>query len=125
MAIDALLPLTGDADAEIRAQVARVLGDLRYGPAFERLIPLMKDDSPRVRHLAAIAVGKLSRKETIPAAIAMLRENDDKDAVIRHSAVMALVGNNDPAAILAAAKGELPPVKLGIVVAIRRLKKSY
>ncbi len=125
MAIDALLPLTRDSDAEIRAQVARVLGDLRYGPALDRLVALMKDPSPRVQHLAAIAVGKLGRKEAIPAAIAMLRENDDKDAVIRHSAVMALVGSNDPAAILAAAKGESPAVKLGIVVALRRLKDSH
>ncbi len=107
------------------AQVARVLGDLKYGPAFERLIVLMKDASPRVRHLAAIAISKLGRKEAVPAAIAMLRENDDKDAVIRHSAVMALVGSNDPAAILAAAKAESPAVKLGVVVALRRLKDSH
>ncbi len=125
MAIDALLPLTADADAEIRAQVARVLGDLKYGPAFDRQIALMKDASPRVQHLAAIAIGKLGRKDVIPAAIAMLRENDDKDAVIRHSAVMALVGSHDPAAILAAAKGESPAVKLGVVVALRRLKDSH
>jgi quinoprotein glucose dehydrogenase len=122
MAIDALLPLTADKDAEIRAQVARVLGDLRYAPALDRLIALMKDASPRVRHLAAIAVGKLGRSEAIPAAIAMLRENDDKDAVIRHSAVMALVGSHDPKGILAATGGEAPAVKLGVVVALRRLK---
>jgi quinoprotein glucose dehydrogenase len=129
MAIDPLLLLTGDADAEIRAQVARVLGDLRYGPSFDRLVALMKDPSPRVQHLAATAVGKLGRKEAIPAAIAMLRDNDDKDAVIRHSAVMALVGSNDPQALLAAARaresrGETPAVKIGVVVALRRLKDS-
>ena len=121
-ALEPLLPLAADADPEIRAEIARVLGDARFEAGFTTLIGLMKDASPRVRHLAAIAAGRLGRKEAAPAAIALLRENDDKDAILRHSAVMALVGSHDLPAILAAAKDPAVAVRMGSLLALRRLE---
>jgi HEAT repeat protein len=39
-----LLPLLTDKDAEIRAQAAKWLGDIKYAAAGSKLIPLLKDE---------------------------------------------------------------------------------
>jgi quinoprotein glucose dehydrogenase len=121
-ALAPLVNLAADADPEIRAQTAKVLGDDRYADSFDKLLPLLKDNSLRVRHLAAIAIGKLGRPEAIAPALEMLRENDDKDAVVRHSAVMALVGSGNSASIMSAgAFDNSPAVRMGVLLALRRI----
>lgn len=116
-----ILNLAADSDPEIRAQLAKVCGDARYGESFGKLLPLLKDDNLRVEHLAAIAIGKLGRPQAVPAAIEMLRANDDRDAVVRHSAVMALVGSADAEQILTAAGDQSPAVRMGVLLALRRM----
>ena len=81
------------ADAEVRAQAAKVLGEVREPKAFDGLIARLDDDSPRVRLFAAIALGKLGRAEAVGPLLAMLRANGDKDPYLRHAAVMGLVGS--------------------------------
>ena len=121
-ALQPLMNLTADADPEIRAQVTRVLGDDRYGDSFDKLLPLLKDNSLRVRHLAAISIGKLGRPQAIGPVLAMLRDNDDKDTVVRHSGVMALVGSGDIGALLAAADDGSSAVRMSVLLALRRLE---
>ena len=101
-----------------------MLGDNRYAETLDRMLPLLKDASLRVRHLAAIAIGKLGRTQAIGPVVELLRDNDDRDAVVRHSAVMALVGSaaGDPGAILAAADDNSPAVRMGVLLALRRME---
>src|SRR6202041_3386239 len=61
-AYNALLPLTEDADAEVRVQAAKVFGDGRYADSFAKLVPLLKDAEPRVQFYAAQALGRLGKK---------------------------------------------------------------
>src|ERR1041384_7488451 len=107
-----LLPLLADAEPEVRAQSAKVLGDCREVKAFERLVVALKDESPRVRLFAAMALGKLGRKEAVAPLLEMLRGNDDP--FLRHAGVMGLVGIGDVEAIL---KDD----SLGALLALRRL----
>ena len=129
-AIPALRGLAADSDSEIRAQVARVLGDARDAGSEirRRLVGMLKDKSLRVRHLAAIALGKLGRIEAVPAVLDLLRDNDDKDAVVRHSAVMAIVGSaahtrNGIAALTSAMNDASPAVRLGVLLTLRRVEQ--
>lgn len=121
-AVDTLRPLLADADAEVRAQAAKVLGNAKADPAFGGLVKLLADASPRVRSLAAIAVGKLHRKEAVPALLAALKENADKDPVLRHAAVIGLEGTGAVNALIAAGKDENRSVRMGALLALRRLK---
>lgn len=114
-----LIPLLNDADAEIRAQAARVLGDLRQGGA--ALIPLLKDESPRVRSLAALALGRIGHQAAATAVVDMIRENADRDPWLRHAGVMALARCGDPASLL---KDPSPAVRLSAVVALRRQRSE-
>ena len=119
-ALDQLLPLLADADEEVRAQAAKVLGDARFERAYEPLVKRLADDAPRVRFFAALAVGKLGRPEAVSAVIAMLRENDDRDAYLRHAGVMALVHLGDVDAIRQVAKVESAAVRMAALLAMRR-----
>src|SRR5256886_6446851 len=121
-ALEPLLPLLDDSDAEVRAQAAKVLGDRRYVNAYDGLIKLLSDASPRTRFFAAMSLGKLGRREALPAIYAMLRENADQDPYLRHAGVMALTWIGDTDALLAAAKASSSAVRLAALLAMRRLR---
>jgi quinoprotein glucose dehydrogenase len=118
-----LLELTADRDAEVRAQAAKVLGEGRVAEAYDRLLPLLADAEPRVRFFAALAVGKLKRREAVPAVVQMLRDNADRDAYLRHAGVMALTWIDDEDALRRAAEDSSPAVRLGALLAWRRLER--
>jgi quinoprotein glucose dehydrogenase len=60
-ALKPLIPLLGDADAEVVAQAAKVLGDAREPSAFDKLVALTKPEAtPRVRFFAAYGAGKIA-----------------------------------------------------------------
>jgi quinoprotein glucose dehydrogenase len=127
-AIEPLHGLAADADPEIRAQMARVLGDTRDESAQNLLIGLTRDKNLRVQHLAALALGKVGTPDAIPAELELLRANDDKDAVVRHSAAVALAhsAGNDwrgIAALVKAADDPSAAVRLGVLLAFRRLEQ--
>ena len=122
-ALDALIRLLGDSDPEVRAQAARVLGEQRYLPAYSGHTGLLGDSSPRVRFFAAMGLGKLGRREAIPSLFTMLRENADQDPYLRHAGVLALTWINDVDSLVAAARDASRPVRLGAVLALRRLER--
>ena len=122
-----------DADAEVRAQAAKVLGQRRVGTAHgkaesqawtkaaEQLIPLLEDANPRVRFFAAISLGKIGRPQAHTAILKMIRDNKDNDAYLRHAAVMAMRGCFDLDALRVVAKDESPVVRLAALLTLRRL----
>lgn len=119
-----LLPLLSDPDAEVRAQAARVAGEDRVSEALGGLLPLLKDSSARVRFFAALAVGRLGRSEAIAPVLEMLRENEDKDPYLRHAGVMALARIHDQGKLLQAATDNSPAVRMGVLLAWRRMRDS-
>jgi quinoprotein glucose dehydrogenase len=118
-----LIRLLDDREAEVRAQASKVLGDAREPKAFDSLTARLRDESPRVRSLAAIAVGKLARPQAVGPLLAMLRDDGGKDPVLRHAAVMGLVGSSlkDQAALRRAAGDESPWARMGVLLAMRRI----
>jgi quinoprotein glucose dehydrogenase len=115
-----LIPLLKDADADVRGQATKTLGENRVPAAADALIPLLKDEQPRVRFFAAQALGKLGVKNAIGPVLDMLRANNDKDAYLRHAGVMALVGAGDKAAWMAAADDPCPAVRTAVLLTLRR-----
>jgi len=93
---DALVPFLLQTDPEVRANAARVLGDLRVESAKAALIEtLAKDDSFRVRSLAAIALGRIAKPGDAEVATALFSAaltNGQKEAdiVLRHALLSAL-----------------------------------
>ena len=124
--LNRMAKLVCDGEAEVRAQAARTLGrgataeqSLRqaWGAA---LVPLLADESPRVRALAAISLGKLAHGEALAGLLKMAQENHDQDPVLRHAAAVGLAGSQTPEALVAAARGAGEAARLAIAVALGR-----
>ncbi len=127
-----LLPLLKDADSEVRAQAAKVLGEGKVAEAGDSFIALLKDDEPRVRFFAAQGLARIPHPNppppagggkgggAVPAVLDMLRDNADRDGYLRHAGVMALVGSGAKDAWMAAADDPSSAVRMGVLLALRR-----
>jgi quinoprotein glucose dehydrogenase len=119
---DALVPLLADSDPEIRAQAAKWLGDIRYSKAGFQLIKGLTDGNPRVQFFSAEALGRSKNADAIQPLIGLLQANNDEDAYIRHAASLALsrIGQVQPIANLSTHPSKA--VRMGAVLALRRLE---
>src|SRR5690606_9222603 len=72
-----------DSDPEIRAQAARLLGDVRDVAAADGLITLLSDPAPRARFFAAEALGRIAYNPAVQPIVEMLRANDGEDVYLR------------------------------------------
>ena len=115
----ALLPFLTDPDAEVRAQAAGVLGEARHAPALTPLIERLHDDDARVQRYAAEALGRLGDRRAFSPLVHLLA--GDAEAHLRHTVTLALARLGDPAALVGCADDPVPAVRLGAVVALRRL----
>jgi quinoprotein glucose dehydrogenase len=120
---EALLPLLGDADAEIRAQAAKVLGGLKTVLAYDPLVAMLRDESPRVRYFAAMGLGKIGKRDALPHVVEFLRANNNEDRMLQHAAIMALTWIEDVEAILKMGEHASPAVRMAALVALRKLKR--
>ena len=111
-----------DGDAEIRAQAARLVGDIRYAEAAAQVLPLLKDREPRVRYFATEALGRLAHRPATSPIVAMLADNDGRDMYLQHGAATALAAIGDAAALEALSTHVTTGVRSAAVVALRRLK---
>jgi len=123
-AFKSLLPLLTDSDAEVRAQAAKVLGDNRYKDAGKQLLPLLKDASPRVSFFAAQSLAKIGDADALLPLLELLRSNADEDVFVRHAAVLALAGTQSAKSLLEHAADPSPSVRMGILLALRRLNDA-
>ncbi len=119
-----LVGLAGDPEAHVRANIARILGDARYQPARAALVVLAGDADPHVRALGTIALGHLGRRDSLPVVLGVLRTNEDNDPHLRHAAVQALVESAEADDLLAAAKDPSDAVRMGVLLAMRRLERG-
>ncbi|MBX2896336.1 MAG: HEAT repeat domain-containing protein [Cyclobacteriaceae bacterium] len=119
---DNLVPYLKDEDAEIRAQAARWLGDVRYAKAAGDLIPLLKDENPRVKFFAAEALGRVAHEPAFDALIELLQTNNDSDEYIRHAAALALARIGKAEKLMALSSHPSKAVRLGAVLALRRIQ---
>ncbi|RPI82127.1 MAG: hypothetical protein EHM42_09840 [Planctomycetaceae bacterium] len=94
------------------------------------LVTALADSESRVRFFAAIALGKTAKllPQTVPqvatALVEVLRDNADRDPYLRHAVVMGLAGLNDAPAIWKFATDHNTSVRLGLVLALRKLNRS-
>jgi quinoprotein glucose dehydrogenase len=121
--LSCLMPLLGDADPEVRAQAAKILGERRHDEAYVTLLRMLQDANPRVRFFAAMGVGKLGHQEAVELILQMLRENGEQDPFLRHAGVMALVWLKDVDALISAAKDASSSIRLAALLALRRLER--
>jgi quinoprotein glucose dehydrogenase len=116
--------LLTDADPEVRAQAAKVLGEGKYKAAVAPLLRLLGDESLRVQFFAAQALGKLADATAFPALVQLVRQNADRDPYLRHAAVVALAACGNEKLLAEAATDAAPAVRRAVLLAHRRLHSA-
>ena len=145
--LNPLAPLCSDPDIEIRCQIARVSAWHRNEPAaWFNAFQLIHDGDARVTALACAAYGlmdyaNMGRIQLNPLAVGkpelvlnplfeILKANNDKDTYLRQSAVNAMVsmaGNDEVILKLwtnSKDKYDTPAVRMGVVLALRKLESK-
>lgn len=117
-----LLPLLTDQDKEIRAQAAKMLGDIRYEAAGDALIPLLKDPSNRVKFFSAEALGRIAHKAGTQPILDMLEANDNVDHYLRFGGALALSRIGDREKLLNYYNHPSQALRLAVVLAMRRMR---
>lgn len=119
---NAIVPFLKDKDPEIKAQSAKWLGDIRYKKASKELIANLKDSNARAQFFAAEALGRAAEKSATEPLIHLLEQNSDEDAYLRHAASLALARIGEEAKITALSNHPSAAVRMGAVLALRRLE---
>jgi len=140
-----LADLLDKSDVELRAQLLRTVGQLGAisASAEKSVAKQLTDPNPRIQAFAIRAYAKLGRSNEgvirFPNAdlsrfskvFDLLKSNADKDVYVRQACVQALVtmsagGGNALADSLtqAKAKYDVPAVRMGVTLALRRLKSE-
>tara|TARA_R110002095_G_scaffold147182_3_gene127265 strand:+ start:4471 stop:7755 length:3285 start_codon:yes stop_codon:yes gene_type:complete len=123
-AVSGIQSLLKDADSEVRGQTVKVTGEAGWKAAVPTLIELVSDPNARVQYFAAVALGSLKAADAIPALFELLKKNNNADPVLRHAAILSLARIGDVEQLIAAANNESAAVRLGAVVALRRLQRK-
>jgi quinoprotein glucose dehydrogenase len=113
-----------DDDPEVRAQAAKMIGDVRSAASASALLPLLKDSAPRARFFAAEALGRLSYKPAVAPLVDMLADNNDRDVYLRHAGSLALSRIGDASAISALSQHPSRGVRIAALVALRRMRHA-
>ena len=125
-----VIALLSDPDVEVRSQAAKVLGECRQVAAIAPLMAALGDPESRVRFFAAIALGKVARLDSnslskvADALVTVLRDNADRDPYLRHAAVMGLAGLNSALELNRHVRDPNASVRLGLVLALRKLRRA-
>lgn len=110
-----------DGDAEMRAQAARLIGDVKYADGADQVLPLLADASPRVRFFATEAMGRLAYRRATAPIVAMLAADGGRDQWLLHTGAGALASIGDTPALTALTTHSSSAVRRAAVVALRRL----
>jgi len=119
---DAFIPFLKDNDDEIKAQAAKMLGDVKYTESAEDIIPLLGHKSLRVKMLAVEALGRMKSTSAVQAILDVLAENDDQDLWLRHAGMIALGRIGDEEALVGLKGHPLKALRTVAVVALRRMQ---
>lgn len=118
------IEMMSDADPEVRAQATMILGDLRADEATTKFVAALNDRSDRVKFFAASALGRVERAkgdDTLAAIVDLLRNNNNADPYLRYAGVQALAQQAAPATLISFEADASAAVRLGAVLALRRL----
>jgi mono/diheme cytochrome c family protein len=100
-----------------------VLGDLGHEAGREALGELVFDESPRVAAFACSGLGSVGSADDMDAIAEVLWSLDDEpDVFLRHAAVMGLSGIGDRERLLELLGDTQPTVRLGALLALRKLR---
>lgn len=118
-AVSALRDALSSNTPEIVAQTLRTIGDL---PSFDSitLTPLLSHQNPRVKFMAASALGRHGDVQAIPALLKLADRLKSSDTYLKFSLTSALTGCATPQQLASFCNHKNSVLQLAAVVALRR-----
>jgi quinoprotein glucose dehydrogenase len=126
-ALTALIELSRDAEAEIRANAARALGNTGGDGVQARLLEMIGDESPRVKSLAIIGLSRVAKPgdaAAIAAIHAAAKANAGTDIVLRHACGTALKRLGTVGSAIALASDASAELRLLAVLQLRHQESA-
>lgn len=120
-----LLKLLADADAEVRSQTAKIIGEGHDASAVirESLRNLLVEDTDRPRFFAGLALGALADRDSFDQLVAYL-DRDAADRFHRHAGIMGLTHGCEPTELALLSNHPNREVRMAAIVALRRQQSS-
>lgn len=116
------LALLADDDEEIQYQAMSLVADARLNALSLMVAEKLSSGNDRVRYGAALCLGRLGERQFADKVFELLASNADKDPMLRHAGIMALVWFNDQKVLDQAIAHPSASVRLASVVAMRKLR---
>lgn len=124
--IESLVKLASDDHWRVRGQACQALGDAKAQQGREVLVKCLGDEHPNTRMLAATALGELGNVDDVARLVGVLESNTSGDAYLRQGVVHGLrliaEANGSSAELMKFKRHASAEVRLGLVIALRRLK---
>lgn len=121
--------LVNEEDPQVVIAATKLIETLQPKSASD-VVKLLTHENTRVRFQAAMTLNVIGGSEDAEAIGNLLQSNADADPVLRHAAIMGLVGiferDSNPATSTVAklAKHDAPAVRRGVCVAMRKVFES-
>ncbi|MDG2102802.1 MAG: PQQ-dependent sugar dehydrogenase [Pirellulaceae bacterium] len=122
-------------DFELQCQAAKIAADSNMATKadaevrqalVETLTKRIQSENARVQYFSAIALGKLGNSQTALPILDLLKQNNNRDPLLRHAGVMGLVYQTlaqGEGLLQQAVKEESAATQLAAIVAIRKLRE--
>lgn len=121
-----MLALSRSDDINIKAQIAKVMGDAAHRSAYPILVELLKDSSAYVRRHSVEALGKLGNSSAFDLLIKQLEDIAiSRDPHMRHTIALALSRLDEGLRLRSLHSHPSVEVRLGAVVALRALGSAH
>jgi quinoprotein glucose dehydrogenase len=121
-----LVPHLSHPGAEVRAQAAKVIGELPSVAVPNDVLRCLETQimlgTPREQYFAIQSIGKQNHHAGVPLMVEVLRKNANQDVYLRHSIVTALSRMKDEATLKKLASDESAAVRLAVVLVYRQWK---
>ncbi len=119
-----VLDLIDDPEPEVRAQVAKLIGDAELRGAASALVRHLDDPSARVQSFAAMSLGALDTPDLAQEPLLdLVRRTGERDPWLRHAGIIGLCGIDDLSALIMRAGDPSADVRLALTVVLRRRER--
>jgi putative heme-binding domain-containing protein len=108
-----------DPVSSVRLAAIHAVGLWRDAGASDELCRVVASDTPAVRRKAAEALGRMGRREAVPALLDGLRAGGDR--FLEHAMIFALIQINDRSSTLAALNDPIPRVRRAGLIALEQM----
>lgn len=116
-----LTPLLEQDSPELRAQVAKTLGESGSDAAAEPLRELLDESHPRVLLYAMEALGRIEDTESVQGIVNVVRRYGEEEVYLERAGAIALARIGDPESLQSLVDDSSKAVRAAVLVALRRM----